>query len=91
MEKIITELKEKRDQYLNELEDLYIYEHVDEYLNLRKNELGYQIACIELHIAELEEELYFQNNKAKRVIAVILLAAIVSSFIYMLLIYMLLI
>lgn len=86
MEKTITELKEKRDQYLNELEDLHTYEPSEEYLDLRKNELGYQIACIEVHIAELEQELYLQNNKAKRVMAVILLAAIVSSFIYMLLI-----
>lgn len=86
MGKTITELREKRDQYLNELEDLYVYEHVDEYFHLRENELGYQIACIEEQLEKLEKELYLENNKVKRVMAVILLAAIVSSFIYMLLI-----
>jgi hypothetical protein len=86
MGKTITELRKKRDQYLNELEDLYVYEHVDEYFHLRENELGYQIACIEEQLEKLEKELYLENNKAKRVMAVILLAAIVSSFIYMLLI-----
>ena len=50
MEKIIAELKEKRDYHIEELEDLHRYEPAEEYYKLRRNELEYQIACLEMAI-----------------------------------------
>lgn len=85
MEKIITELKEKRDYYIEELEDLHRYEPAEEYYKLRRNELEYQIACLEMAINELMTQSSLKKNQTKRLMATVLLVAIVSSIIYLLL------
>jgi hypothetical protein len=85
MEKIITELKEKRDYHIEELEDLHRYEPVEEYYKLRRNELEYQIACLEMAIDELMTQSSLKKNQTKRLMATVLLLAIVSSIIYLLL------
>ena len=86
MEKIIAELKEKRDYHIEELEDLHRYEPAEEYYKLRRNELEYQIACLEMAIDELMTQSSLKKNQSKRLIATVLLVAIVSSIIYLLLI-----
>jgi hypothetical protein len=85
MEKIIAELKEKRDYHIEELEDLHRYEPSEEYYKLRKNELEYQIACLEMAIDELINQSSLKKNQSKRLMATVLLLAIVSSIIYLLL------
>jgi len=85
MEKIITELKEKRDYHIEELEDLHRYEPAEEYYKLRRNELEYQIACLEMAIDELMTQSSLKKNQTKRLMATVLLVAIVSSIIYLLL------
>jgi hypothetical protein len=86
MEKIISELKEKRDYHIEELEDLHRYEPAEEYYKLRRNELEYQIACLEMAIDELMTQSSLNKNQSKRLMATVLLVAIVSSIIYLLLI-----
>jgi hypothetical protein len=86
MEKIIAELKEKRDYHIEELEDLHRYEPAEEYYKLRRNELEYQIACLEMAIDELMTQSSLKKNQTKRLMATVLLLAIVSSIIYLLLI-----
>jgi hypothetical protein len=86
MEKIITELKEKRDYHIEELEDLHRYEPSEEYYKLRRNELEYQIACLEMAIDELMAQSVLKKNQVKRVMATVLLVAIASSIIYLFLI-----
>lgn len=86
MEKIIAELKEKRDYHIEELEDLHRYEPAEEYYKLRRNELEYQIACLEIAIDELINQSSLKKNQSKRLIATVLLVAIVSSIIYLFLI-----
>ena len=86
MEKIIAELKEKRDYHIEELEDLHRYEPAEEYYKLRRNELEYQIACLEMAIDELMTQSSLKKNQSKRLMAAVLLVAIVSSIIYLLLI-----
>tara|TARA_R110000868_G_scaffold400483_1_gene675006 strand:- start:371 stop:631 length:261 start_codon:yes stop_codon:yes gene_type:complete len=85
MEKIIAELKEKRDYHIEELEDLHRYEPAEEYYKLRRNELEYQIACLEIAIDELINQSSLKKNQSKRLMATVLLVAIVSSIIYLLL------
>jgi hypothetical protein len=85
MEKIIAELKEKRDYHIEELEDLHRYEPAEEYYKLRRNELEYQIACLEMAIDELMNQSSLKKNQTKRLMATVLLVAIVSSIIYLLL------
>ena len=85
MEKIIAELKEKRDYHIEELEDLHRYEPAEEYYKLRRNELEYQIACLEMAIDELMNQSSLKKNQTKRLMAIVLLVAIVSSIIYLLL------
>ena len=85
MEKIIAELKEKRDYHIEELEDLHRYEPAEEYYKLRRNELEYQIACLEMAIDELMTQSSLNKNQSKRLMATVLLVAIVSSIIYLLL------
>jgi hypothetical protein len=85
MEKIIAELKEKRDYHIEELEDLHRYEPAEEYYKLRRNELEYQIACLEMAIDELMTQSSLKKNQSKRLMATVLLLAIVSSIIYLLL------
>ena len=85
MEKIIAELKEKRDYHIEELEDLHRYEPAEEYYKLRRNELEYQIACLEMAIDELMTQSSLKKNQTKRLMATVLLVAIVSSIIYLLL------
>ena len=86
MEKIIAELKEKRDYHIEELEDLHRYQPAEDYYKLRRNELEYQIACLEMAIDELMTQSSLKKNQSKRLMATILLVAIVSSIIYLLLI-----
>jgi hypothetical protein len=86
MEKIIAELKEKRDYHIEELEDLHRYEPAEEYYKLRRNELEYQIACLEIAIDELINQSSLKKNQSKRLMATVLLVAIVSSIIYLFLI-----
>jgi hypothetical protein len=86
MEKIIAELKEKRDYHIEELEDLHRYQPAEEYYKLRRNELEYQIACLEMAIDELMTQSSLKKNQSKRLMATVLLVAIVSSIIYLLLI-----
>ena len=85
MEKIIAELKEKRNYHIEELEDLHRYEPAEEYYKLRRNELKYQIACLEMAIDELMNQSSLKKNQTKRLMATVLLVAIVSSIIYLLL------
>jgi hypothetical protein len=85
MEKIIAELKEKRDYHIEELEDLHRYEPAEEYYKLRRNELEYQIACLEMAIDELMTQSSLKKNQSKRLMAIVLLVSIVSSIIYLLL------
>ena len=85
MEKIIAELKEKRDYHIEELEDLHRYEPAEEYYKLRRNELEYQIACLEMAIDELMNQSSLKKNQTKRLMATVLLVAIVSSIIYLIL------
>jgi hypothetical protein len=86
MEKIIAELKEKRNYHIEELEDLHRYEPAEEYYKLRRNELEYQIACLEIAIDELINQSSLKKNQSKRLMATVLLVAIVSSIIYLFLI-----
>lgn len=86
MEKIIAELKEKRDYHIEELEDLHRYQPAEDYYKLRRNELEYQIACLEMAIDELMTQSSLKKNQSKRLMATVLLVAIVSSIIYLLLI-----
>ena len=83
MEKTITELKEKRDWYINELENLHIYEPSEEWYKLRRSELEYQIASLEELLDELENVAVLERTKATRFLATVVLIAIISSFIYM--------
>jgi len=83
MGKNITELKEKRDMLINDLDDLHIFKDLEHYFELKKNDLEYQIAILELRIVDLELKSYFKKNKIKKIIAILLLIVIVYSFIYM--------
>ena len=83
MGKNITELKEKRDMLINDLDDLHIFKYLEHYFELKKNDLEYQIAILELRIVDLELKSYFKKNKIKKIIAIVLLIVIVYSFIYM--------
>ena len=86
MNKIIAELKEKRDYHIEELEDLHRYQPAEDYYKLRRNELEYQIACLEMAIDELMTQSSLKKNQSKRLMATVLIVAIVSSIIYLLLI-----
>lgn len=83
MEKTITELKEKRDWYINELEELHIHEPSEEYYMLRRSDLEFQIASLEEILDELETQAKFKRNRVTRFLATVVLIAIISSFIYM--------
>jgi hypothetical protein len=50
----ITKLKEKREQYYQELEELHLYEPSPEYYMMRRHEIEHEIACIEEAI-EIEQ------------------------------------
>ena len=52
----IEKLKEKRDYYYQELEDLHLYEPSEEWYKMRRYEIESQIAFIEDAIDQLERE-----------------------------------
>ena len=52
----IEKLKEKRDYYYQELEDLHLYEPSEEWYKMRRYEVESQIAFIEDAIDQLERE-----------------------------------
>ncbi len=81
MQKTITELKEKRDWFNNELEDLHIHEPSEEWYKLRRSELEHQIACLEELLDELENEVVLEKNKTKKLMITVFLISFIISFI----------
>ena len=68
----IEKLKEKRDIYYQELEDLHLYEPSQEWYKMRRYELESQIAFIEDAIDQLEKEVPISTH-----LKVIMLAAVI--------------
>lgn len=58
----LAELKEKRDHYYQELEDLHLYEPSEQWYKMRRYEIESQIAFIEDAIDELEKELKISTH-----------------------------
>lgn len=68
----IEKLKEKRDYYYQELEDLHLYEPGEQWYKMRRYEIESQIAFIEDAIDELEQETSISTH-----LKVIVLAAVI--------------
>lgn len=60
-------LKEKRDQYYRELEDLHIYEPSEQWYKAKRYELESQICFIEDAIDELERDQQLRSRILKSV------------------------
>lgn len=69
----IEKLKEKRDYYYQELEDLHLYEPSEQWYKMRRYEIESQIAFIEDAIDQLEREKVSISTHLK----VIMLAAVI--------------
>ncbi len=69
----IEKLKEKRDYYYQELEDLHLYEPGEQWYKMRRYEIESQIAFIEDAIDQLEREKVSISTHLK----VIMLAAVI--------------
>jgi hypothetical protein len=58
----IKQLKEKRDHYYQELEELHMYEPNQDWYLMRRNEIECEIAFIEEAIDILEKNNSFENK-----------------------------
>lgn len=72
----LKELENKRDMYQAELEELHIYEPSEDWYKTRRNQLEYQIACIEEAIED-EKESIRQNNNVNTAFLVVLYTLVV--------------
>ena len=72
----LEELENKRDKYQAELEELHVYEPSEEWYKTRRNQLEYQIACIDEAIED-EKESVRQNNNVSTAFLVVLYSMVV--------------
>jgi hypothetical protein len=70
-------LKNKRDFYYRELEDLHMYEPREEWLNIRRHEIESEICFIEDAIDEIER----QQNMNQRILKYALIGLGIASII----------
>jgi len=78
MESKLAELKEKRERYQNELEDLHMHEPSLEWYEVRRYEIESQIAFIDDAIEELEIEIKLFNRFNKIAIGALIVFAVVG-------------
>jgi chromosome segregation ATPase len=78
MEAKLAELKEKREKYQQELEELHIYEPSLEWYEARRYEIESQIAFIDDAIEEVELEIKMFNTFNTVAIGALVVFAIVS-------------
>ena len=83
MEKKLQVLKEKRDWYISELDDLHRYEPNEKWYRLRKFELESQIDQLQIAIYKIERELEYEAFRTRRLIGSAVLIGIISLIIYM--------
>lgn len=74
----LKELEEERAKCQLHLEELHIYEPSEEWYKMRREELEYQIACIEEAI-EAEKESIRENNNVSAAFLVVLYALVVTG------------
>ena len=78
MEARLAELKEKREKYQQELEELHIYEPSLEWYEARRYEIESQIAFIDDAIDEVELEIKMFNRFNTIAIGALVVFAIIS-------------
>lgn len=78
MESRLAELKEKRNNYQNELEELHMHEPSLEWYEVRRYEIESQIAFIDDAIEELEIEIKLFNRFNNIAIGALIVFAIIS-------------
>ncbi len=74
----LKELEEERAKCQLHLEELHIYEPSEEWYKMRREELEYQIACIEEAI-EAEKESIRENNNVSAAFLVVLYALVITG------------
>jgi hypothetical protein len=74
----LKELEEERAKCQLHLEQLHIYEPSEEWYKMRREELEYQIACIEEAI-EAEKESIRENNNVSAAFLVVLYALVITG------------
>ena len=74
----LKELEEERAKCQICLEELHIYEPSEEWYKMRREELEYQIACIEEAI-EAEKESIRENNNVSAAFLVVLYALVITG------------
>lgn len=72
----LEELENKRDRYQTELEELHIYEPSEEWYKTRRNQLEFQIACIDEAIEDEKKSLK-ENSNVSMLFLVILYSVVV--------------
>lgn len=75
----INELKEKKDMYYRELEDLHVYEPSIEWYQVRKYELECEIAFIEETIYLLEQEEKKNSRRSLNMLATVIIVGTILS------------
>lgn len=78
MEAKLAELKEKRDMYQQELDELHIYEPSEQWYKQRRYEIESQIAFIDDAIEEVELEIKMFNRFNTIAISALVVFAIIS-------------
>jgi hypothetical protein len=74
----LEELEQERAKCQLHLEQLHIYEPSEEWYKMRREELEYQIACIEEAI-ETEKESIRENNNVSAAFLVVLYALVITG------------
>jgi hypothetical protein len=74
----LEELEQERAKCQLHLEQLHIYEPSEEWYKMRREELEYQIACIEEAI-EAEKESIRENNNVSAAFLVVLYALVITG------------
>ena len=74
----LEELEQERAKCQLNLEQLHIYEPSEEWYKMRREELEYQIACIEEAI-EAEKESIRENNNVSAAFLVVLYALVITG------------
>lgn len=72
----LEELENKRDKYQAELEELHIYEPSEEWYKTRRNQLEFQIACIDEAIEDEKKSLK-ENSNVSMLFLVVLYTVVV--------------
>ena len=74
----LEELEQEKAKCQLNLEELHIYEPSEEWYKMRREELEYQIACIEEAI-ETEKESIRENNNVSTAFLIVLYALVVTG------------